>query len=82
MLLPGCKKLCTDFWGASDTLCDPLSAVARRLATESVDPASLAAFTTCHLIALDKNPGVRPIGIDEVCWWLLFKAILSIYNSK
>jgi len=59
------KKLCTSFRGASDSLCAALAAVARRLATAFVDPAGLAAFTTCCLIALNKNPGIRPIGIGE-----------------
>ena len=59
------KKLCTAFWGASDTLCDALSAVARRLVT---DPASLAAFIACRLIALNKHPGVRCIIDGEVFW--------------
>jgi len=70
--------LCITFWDASDTLCDALSAVARKLATEFFDPASLAAFTACCLIALDKHPDVRPIGISEVNWQLLSKAILCI----
>ena len=27
---------------------------------------SLEAFLACHLIPLDKNPGLRPIGVGEV----------------
>ena len=50
------KNLCTSFRGASDSLCAALAAVARRLATSFVDPAGLAAFTACRLIALNKNP--------------------------
>jgi len=47
------KKLCTAFRGASDTLYDALSTIARRLATEFVDPASLAAFIACHHVLLN-----------------------------
>jgi len=72
------KKLCTSFRGASNTLCDALSAVARRLAITFVDPAGLAAFTVCRLIALDKHSGVRLIGVGEVCQRLLSKAILCV----
>ena len=72
------KKLCTSFRGASDSLCSALAAVARRLATTLVDPAGLAAFTAGRLIALNKNPGVRPIGIGEVCRRLIAKAVLCI----
>jgi len=64
------------------TLCDALSAVARRLATEFVDPASLAAFTACHFIALDKHPGVRSIGIGKVGQWILSKAVLCMIRNN
>ena len=32
-----------------------------------VDPKGLSAFIAGRHIALDKNPGVRPIGMGEVC---------------
>ena len=35
----------------------------------------------CYLIALDKHPGVGPIEVGEVCWWLLSKAILCVIRS-
>jgi len=69
------KKLCTAFQEASDS---PLSAVARRLAASFVDPASLSAFTASRLIALDKQPGVRPIGVGEICRMLLSRAVLCV----
>ena len=43
-----------------------LATLARLLATEYLDPNTLEAFVACRLIPLDKNPGVRPIGIGEV----------------
>ena len=75
------KKLCTAFQEAFDTLCAALSVVARRLATALVDPCCLSTFTTCRLVALDKHPGVRPIGIGEVCRRLLSKAVLCIIRN-
>ena len=42
-----------------------------------MDPAGLAAFTVCHLIALNKNPGVRPIGTGEVCRRLIAKCMVK-----
>ena len=64
----GRKRLCTSFKGASSNLCHSLAGVAKRICTSYVDPYSLAPFLACHLIALDKNPGVRPIGIgDAAC---------------
>ena len=59
------RRMCTSFQTVSDDLCDALSAVARHLCTTCVDPAGLSSFVACRLIALDKNPGVRPIGIGE-----------------
>ena len=43
-----------------------LATLARLLATEYLDPNTLESFVACRLIPLDKNPGVRPIGIGEV----------------
>ena len=39
---------------------------ARKCATETLDPLTLEAYVSCPLIPLDKNPGVRPIGVGEV----------------
>ena len=44
----------------------------------SVDPRSLSAFVLCHLIAVDKKPGIRPIGIGERARQIIGKAILNI----
>ena len=54
----GWKRLCTSFQNPSSDLCNSLAMVARRIRTIYVDPAGIAAFTACRLIALDKCPGV------------------------
>ena len=36
----------------------------------------LATFLTCKLIPLDKQPGVRPVGIGEVLRWLIGKRVM------
>ena len=38
----------------------------KRLATSIIPPDDLIAYNGCRLVALDKCPGVRPIGIGEV----------------
>ena len=52
--------------------------MASRIGTEYVDPKSLSSFTACRLIALDKNPGIRPIGVREVVRRIVGKAILGL----
>ena len=71
------KRLCSSFKSASNELCDTLAAVARRLSTCFVDPSGLSAFVACRLIALDKCPGVRPIGIGEIVRRIIGKAIVT-----
>ena len=48
------------------------------LCTSYVDPAGIAAMVAGWLIALDKNPGVRPIGVGEVIRRIFSKAVLSV----
>lgn len=77
----GWRRMCSSFKGVSSDLCHALARVARRLCCEFVDPGGLSAFVTCRLIALGKNPGVRPIGIGEVCRRIISKAILKIVGN-
>ena len=70
------------FSDASTSLCRALVACARRLATSYVDPDALSAFTACRLILLNKNPGVRPIGIGEVVRRIIGKAVLSVAGAS
>ena len=72
------KRLCTSFKAASYELCLSLALTAKRLSTELVDPASITPLMACRLIALDKNPGVRPIGIGDTARRIIAKSILNI----
>ena len=74
----GWRRLCTSFKGASGELCHSLALVARRVCTSFVDPKSISPLLACRLIALDKNPGVRPIGIGDTVRRILAKAVLSV----
>ena len=73
----GWRRLCTSFKGASSDLCHSLALVARRICTSYVDPKSLSPFLAYRLIALDKNAGVRPIGIGDTARRIIAKAVLS-----
>ena len=70
------RRLCTSFHAASRELCHSLALLARRLCTTFVDHNGLSAFFACRLIALDKCPGVRPIGICETARRIISKAVL------
>ena len=75
------RRLCTLFKEASASLCHSLSLVAKRMSTTYVNPEGLSALLSCRLIALDKNPGVRPIGICEVVRRIIAKAVLSVVRA-
>ena len=74
----GWRRLCTSFKSASSDLCHSLALMARRICTTYVDPVGLAPFLACRLIALDKNPGVRPIGVCETARRIIAEAISFI----
>ena len=75
------RRLCTSFGHYSDDLCDAVAAITRRLCTEYVDPNAIESLTACRLIALNQNPGVRPIGVAETLRRIMGKAILSIISD-
>ena len=72
------RRMCSLFHVASEDLCWSLALVAKRLCSTLVDPNAVVPFLACRLIALDKNPGVRPIGICKVPRRIIAKAVLSI----
>ena len=75
------RRMCTSFKSASTDLCDALATMARRICSTYVDPCGLTAFVACHLIALDKCPGVRPIGIGEVARRIIGIAIITTISD-
>ena len=76
------RRICTSFQQVSDDLCTSLALVAKKIATTYVDPKGLGGFLACRLIALNKMPGVRPIGIGEVSRRIVNKAIISIIYDE
>ena len=59
-------------------MCEAVAMLARRISSHYVDSSGLTAFTACRLVALDKCPGVRPIGIGKVLRRIVGKAILAV----
>ncbi len=70
------KKICTSFSKDSENVCNAIAMVARKLCCCYVDPVGVSALVASRLIALNKDPGVRPIGIGEVIMRVIGKAIL------
>lgn len=75
------KRLCSSFGQSSLDLCNAVAKVAKRICSAYVDPKGLMALVACRLIALDKCPGVRPIGIGEVVRRIIGRAVLSIFKT-
>lgn len=71
------RRMLVSFKASSADLCEAIAGVARRLATEHVDPAGLSAILNNRLIPLDKNPGVRPVGIGEVLRRIIGKSVMA-----
>ena len=77
----GWRRMCASFHKESTDLCEAIAALARRICTEPVDPTGLQAFLSCRLIPLNKNPGVRPIGVCEVIRRIVGKALLGTIKN-
>ena len=75
------KRMCTSFKTASVDLSESLANTARQLCSEYVDPSGISALVTCRLIALDKCPGVRPIGVGETVRRVIAKAIATAISN-
>ena len=73
------RRILTSFKKSSEDLCKTLSKLAIRIATEDV--CFLDAYNSCRLIALDKCPGVRPIGIGEVLRRIIGRSIMGCVKA-
>ena len=69
------RKMATCFKDTSTDYCNSLAAIARRYATELIDPNDLSALLANRGIPLDKNPCLRPIGIGEIERRIMGKAM-------
>lgn len=72
------RRFCSAFGKSSSDICHALASFCKKLCSSYIDPKLLAAYTACGLIPLDKNPGVRPIGVAEVCRRIFEKVIMVV----
>ena len=77
----GWRCLLSSFYKESTDLCEAIAMLGRRICQNYVDPNGLLAYTSCRLVAMDKCPGVRPIGIGEVVRRIIGKAILTVTSQ-
>ena len=70
------------FGSESEQLRLEMSAWASWLANSNPPYASYRALMACRLVALDKQPGVRPVGIGEVYRRLWAKTVIAAVGSQ
>jgi len=70
-------KMVASFKDTSSDLCNAIARLSRRISTEMVDPNGLAALLANRGIAIDKNPGLRPVGVGEMLRRIIGKAIMK-----
>ena len=58
-------RMFSSFRETSNGLCDAIAGVARHICTQPVSPSGLSALLACRRVPLNKNPGVRPIGLGR-----------------
>lgn len=70
------RILCSkNFQTTGKALREQIALLAKNLATKIYNPCLISAYINSRLIALDKSPGVRPIGIGEVLRRIVGKTI-------
>ena len=74
-----CSK---NFAAAGKTLREEIATLTRNLLTFNYHPCLLEGYCACRLIPLDKNPGVRPIGVGEVLRRIIDKTISAMFKEE
>ena len=67
---------------AGKTLREEIATFTKNLLLRSYDPLLLEPFIACRLIPLDKNPGIRPIGVGEVLRRIVGKVVTHHCNEE
>ena len=64
------------------TLREEIAVFTKNLLTKSYQPSLIEPFVACRLLPLDKNPGIRPIGVGEVLRRIVGKVISHHCNEE
>ena len=74
--------LCSKFFTVqSQNLAQAIADLTKRLCTEDVSADSVKELYAGRLVPLDKNPGIRPVGIGEVLRRIISKAVTSLLKE-
>ena len=71
-----------NFAAKGKTLREEIATLTRILLTFNYHPSLLEGYTACRLIPLDKNPGVRPIGVGEVLRRIIGKTTSAMFKEE
>lgn len=77
--------LSKSFGDRSNDLCKAIAKMTRIMCTETCSKETgrdMEAFLSCTLIPLDKNPGIRPIGIGEVLRRIVGKTVTAFLKNE
>ena len=72
----------TGFQATSTSLCNAVAVLTRRWASEYVDPKGLEALLANRGIAIDKCPGLRPVGVGEILRRIAGKAVMQVTKEE
>jgi hypothetical protein len=75
-------KMVSGYKDSSAALCNALACLSRRLVTEFVDPKGLQALLANRGIAIDKCPGLRPVGVGEIARRIIGKSVMTVTGEK
>eukprot|EP00794_Sanderia_malayensis_P000686 gene686-biopygen1111 len=79
----GWRRILTSnyFGDASENLCNAFASAIKKLCTVKVEQSSLKVLLACRLIPLDKNPGLRAIGVGEILRRIAGKVVTSLLKE-
>ena len=75
-------KMVSNHKESSVALTNAIASVARRLSTEFVDTSALEALLANRGVAIDKCPGLRPVGVGEMVRRIIGKSVMAVTGSK
>ena len=80
----GWKRMLTsnNFGTSPSDLCKAITEAVKKLSSKKETSNTLEAFLASRLIPLDKNPGLRPIGIGEVLRRIIGKALVQVIREE